>query len=103
MSFKFTDLKNDILVEDKVIKLYIDGYDSIHQVRTYEVKSGAYEGKKYFVFDCIDGKSVMNYVPKNYELLYSQIKIDIDEPIYQMYSKLDSYDLVKIPLSYRRR
>lgn len=97
MSFKFNDLKNDILIEEKVIRLNIDNYNSVHKVSKYKVKSGAFEGKSYFVFDYIDGKSVINYVPKNYELLYSQIKIDIDEPIYQMSSKLDTYDLIKIP------
>lgn len=103
MEFQYEDLKKDIFIEEKVVKVNIDNYNSVHKVSKYRVRSGAFIGKTYFVFDFMEGKSIMNYLQEDYQLLYNQVKIDYDEPIFQMSSTLNNYNLIEIPSNYRSK
>lgn len=94
----------DTLLVQRDISVYLecDNYYSTHRVSEYKIKNGKFRGEKYYIFDYIDGKSIMNYKPKHYNELLKHITIYEDEPIFMRMKYLDGdTNLYQVSLSYR--
>lgn len=98
------NVDKDILLVQRDISVYLncDDYYSTHRVSKYKIENEKFKNQVYYVFDYIDGKSIMNYLPDNYKELSKHITICEDEPIFQRLKYLDgSNTLYLVPLSYR--
>lgn len=95
------NLKNDKLIDCKVVKLYRKNGElySHHIVEKYRVKSGEFENNEYYLFRLKDGKSVMNYNSEDYYELSRYLNISLKYQIFMTYEIDGPDDFGPIPVS----
>ena len=94
------DINEDILLNEKVIKLYNERGElySHHKVEKYKVVKGDFKGDEYYLFRLKDGKSVMNYNSDDYCELSAHLDISFDYPIFMTYGVGGYKDLKPVPV-----